>query len=297
MHAPPAAAGEPIATRWTPAIKAEVKRSRVNTTSQLAAAINACPEDQRPVVLVSSSAVGYYGNSEVSAVPSRASLAARHAGCWLRPPQEANAFGRTTGNGRLLQRRLEGGRVCLACAAPHAPRPALFDPPPHAPLPARLPLAAVANLQRELRPWPRLPGRGACDPAVLRCGCAVLQGLGCQPAAQPAQPPAGQPLPPAGPCCRSLTPTLAHATVRSAASGRRRRARRRCARWCCAPALCWPRRGARWAAWSPSSPSLLAAPWALGGSGAAGSTGALRCLSCLRACGLQRDSVTVCVCV
>ncbi|PSC67365.1 epimerase family SDR39U1 chloroplastic-like isoform X2 [Micractinium conductrix] len=57
-------AGEPIATRWTPAIKAEVKRSRVNTTSQLAAAINACPEDQRPVVLVSSSAVGYYGNSE-----------------------------------------------------------------------------------------------------------------------------------------------------------------------------------------------------------------------------------------
>ncbi len=59
-------AGEPIATRWTPEIKAEVKRSRVAVTSQLAEAINACPEAQRPQVLVNSSAVGYYGNSEVS---------------------------------------------------------------------------------------------------------------------------------------------------------------------------------------------------------------------------------------
>ena len=58
--------GEPIATRWTSAIKAEVKRSRVAVTSQLAAAINACPSEQRPKVLVNSSAVGYYGNSEVS---------------------------------------------------------------------------------------------------------------------------------------------------------------------------------------------------------------------------------------
>ncbi|EFN59354.1 hypothetical protein CHLNCDRAFT_10342, partial [Chlorella variabilis] len=57
-------AGEPIATRWTSAIKAEVKRSRVAVTSQLAAAINACPSEQRPKVLVNSSAVGYYGNSE-----------------------------------------------------------------------------------------------------------------------------------------------------------------------------------------------------------------------------------------
>ncbi|KAL4430790.1 hypothetical protein ABPG75_006046 [Micractinium tetrahymenae] len=57
-------AGEPIATRWTPEIKAEVKRSRVAVTTQLAQAINACPEAQRPRVLVNASAVGYYGNSE-----------------------------------------------------------------------------------------------------------------------------------------------------------------------------------------------------------------------------------------
>ena len=43
-----------------------MKRSRVATTRQLAAAINACPAEQRPKVLVNSSAVGYYGSSEVS---------------------------------------------------------------------------------------------------------------------------------------------------------------------------------------------------------------------------------------
>ncbi|KAI3433684.1 hypothetical protein D9Q98_003493 [Chlorella vulgaris] len=69
-------AGEPIATRWTAEVKAEVKRSRVAVTSQLAAAINACPADQRPKVLVNSSAVGFYGNSE-SQTFSEASQAGR----------------------------------------------------------------------------------------------------------------------------------------------------------------------------------------------------------------------------
>ena len=59
-----ACAGEPIATRWSPEIKAEVKRSRVAATSKVAAAINACPPETRPPVLVSSSAVGFYGTSE-----------------------------------------------------------------------------------------------------------------------------------------------------------------------------------------------------------------------------------------
>ncbi|GAB4817955.1 hypothetical protein N2152v2_005001 [Parachlorella kessleri] len=57
-------AGEPIATRWTPELKAELKRSRLNVTNKLADAINGCPEQQRPQVLVSSSAVGFYGISE-----------------------------------------------------------------------------------------------------------------------------------------------------------------------------------------------------------------------------------------
>lgn len=81
-------AGEPIATRWTPELKAEIKRSRVATTKkvrtpaasagvtalgsiptitrllQLADAINTVPAASRPRVLVSASAVGFYGVSE-----------------------------------------------------------------------------------------------------------------------------------------------------------------------------------------------------------------------------------------
>lgn len=57
-------AGEPIATRWTDDLKREIKRSRVEVTNKVVAAINACPENQRPSVLVNASAVGYYGASD-----------------------------------------------------------------------------------------------------------------------------------------------------------------------------------------------------------------------------------------
>jgi uncharacterized protein (TIGR01777 family) len=59
-------AGEPIATRWTPELKAEIKQSRIRTTTALADAINALPENERPGVLISSSAVGFYGASDNS---------------------------------------------------------------------------------------------------------------------------------------------------------------------------------------------------------------------------------------
>ena len=59
-------AGEPIATRWTPELKTEIKRSRVNATTTLANAINALPEADRPKVFISSSAVGYYGPNDTS---------------------------------------------------------------------------------------------------------------------------------------------------------------------------------------------------------------------------------------
>jgi NAD dependent epimerase/dehydratase family enzyme len=38
----------------------------VAVTTQLAEAINSCLPSQRPTVMVSASAVGYYGSSEVS---------------------------------------------------------------------------------------------------------------------------------------------------------------------------------------------------------------------------------------
>lgn len=59
-------AGEPIATRWTPELKSEIKRSRVTVTKALASAINALPPAERPQVFISSSAVGYYGTSEAA---------------------------------------------------------------------------------------------------------------------------------------------------------------------------------------------------------------------------------------
>lgn len=51
--------GEPIAQRWSPAVKERIRASRVDGTRSLVAAIEAMAE--RPRVLVSQSATGYYG--------------------------------------------------------------------------------------------------------------------------------------------------------------------------------------------------------------------------------------------
>jgi uncharacterized protein (TIGR01777 family) len=53
-------AGEPISRRWTPEIKRRVRTSRVEGTRGLVAAIRQM--ERRPRVLVSASAVGYYGD-------------------------------------------------------------------------------------------------------------------------------------------------------------------------------------------------------------------------------------------
>lgn len=53
-------AGEPIAQRWTPAVKERIRASRVDGTKALAAAIAA--SGPKPRVLVSASAAGYYGD-------------------------------------------------------------------------------------------------------------------------------------------------------------------------------------------------------------------------------------------
>ncbi|CAI5984910.1 unnamed protein product [Closterium sp. NIES-65] len=59
-------AGTPISTRWSPAIKAEIISSRVDTTAKIVEAINSLPKDKRPSVLVNTSAVGFYGTSETA---------------------------------------------------------------------------------------------------------------------------------------------------------------------------------------------------------------------------------------
>lgn len=53
-------AGEPVAQRWTPKAKRRIESSRVNGTRKLVAAIRDLKH--KPAVLVSASAVGYYGD-------------------------------------------------------------------------------------------------------------------------------------------------------------------------------------------------------------------------------------------
>ncbi|XP_057783149.1 epimerase family protein SDR39U1 homolog, chloroplastic [Salvia miltiorrhiza] len=57
-------AGLPISTRWSPEIKKEIKESRIKVTSKVVDFINSTQDDLRPKVLVSATAVGYYGTSE-----------------------------------------------------------------------------------------------------------------------------------------------------------------------------------------------------------------------------------------
>jgi uncharacterized protein (TIGR01777 family) len=53
--------GERLDQRWTDETKAEIRNSRVLGTRNLVAALRALPEGERPRVLVSQSATGYYG--------------------------------------------------------------------------------------------------------------------------------------------------------------------------------------------------------------------------------------------
>jgi uncharacterized protein (TIGR01777 family) len=55
-------AGEPVAQRWTPEVKRRIRESRVEGTRRMVEALSSLP--RRPGVLVSASAVGYYGSRE-----------------------------------------------------------------------------------------------------------------------------------------------------------------------------------------------------------------------------------------
>eukprot|EP00270_Netrium_digitus_P001400 TRINITY_DN1148_c0_g1_i3.p1 TRINITY_DN1148_c0_g1~~TRINITY_DN1148_c0_g1_i3.p1 ORF type:complete len:423 (+),score=70.92 TRINITY_DN1148_c0_g1_i3:50-1270(+) len=59
-------AGTPISTRWSPQIKADILNSRVGVTRKIVSAINSIPEEARPKVLVSTSAIGFYNPSQTA---------------------------------------------------------------------------------------------------------------------------------------------------------------------------------------------------------------------------------------
>lgn len=56
-------AGESVAGRWTAERKRKIEASRIEGTRRLVDAIGARPEGARPEVLVSASAIGYYGDT------------------------------------------------------------------------------------------------------------------------------------------------------------------------------------------------------------------------------------------
>jgi uncharacterized protein (TIGR01777 family) len=55
-------AGEPIAQRWSASVREAIRVSRTVGTANLLAGVGALGEQERPRVLVSASAVGYYGD-------------------------------------------------------------------------------------------------------------------------------------------------------------------------------------------------------------------------------------------
>lgn len=90
-------AGEPIAEkRWTPAHRQLLRDSRIGSTSALVAAMAALPEGQRPRVLLSGSAVGYYGTSATArfeeSSPAGADLLAELCTAWEAEAQKAAAL-------------------------------------------------------------------------------------------------------------------------------------------------------------------------------------------------------------
>ena len=86
-------AGEPIAEkRWTPAHLEVLHRSRIDTTRHLVAAINTSPTP--PQVLVSASAVGFYGTSETASFnedsPAGVDVLGKLCAQWEAAAQEVN---------------------------------------------------------------------------------------------------------------------------------------------------------------------------------------------------------------
>jgi uncharacterized protein (TIGR01777 family) len=97
LHAVVHLAGEPVAGRWTEAKKRAIVESRIESTRRIVDAMAALPPNDRPAVLVSASAMGYYGergDREVSEDdPPGDDFLARLCVDWEREAKRAESFG------------------------------------------------------------------------------------------------------------------------------------------------------------------------------------------------------------
>ena len=86
-------AGEPVAQRWTAAVREKIMRSRVEGTRALVAAMRGQP----PQVLISASAVGYYGSRGdeilLESAPPADDFLGRVAKAWEEEAQAAEPLG------------------------------------------------------------------------------------------------------------------------------------------------------------------------------------------------------------
>jgi hypothetical protein len=87
--------GEPVAQRWTDEAKMRIRESRVLATRQLVTALKQMPDAERPKVLVSQSATGYYGPRGEAPLDEQAATGedflAEVTAAWEREAQEAAA--------------------------------------------------------------------------------------------------------------------------------------------------------------------------------------------------------------
>jgi hypothetical protein len=89
--------GEPVAGRWTTKKKDAIRGSRVEGTRRLVDAISALPAEKRPRVLVSASAIGFYGDRGELILGESASAGsdflAEVCVAWEREAERAEALG------------------------------------------------------------------------------------------------------------------------------------------------------------------------------------------------------------
>jgi len=89
-------AGEPVAQRWNEAVKARIRKSRVDSTRQIVQALSQA--EQPPALFVCASAIGYYGDRpgderlDEDASPGEDFLA-EVVGAWEDAAREAEALG------------------------------------------------------------------------------------------------------------------------------------------------------------------------------------------------------------
>jgi uncharacterized protein len=90
-------AGENVAQRWTTAAKREIRASRVTGTKHLVEALAPLGDAERPRVLLSASAIGYYGAHEDEPIdeeaPAGVDFLAQTCAAWEAEAEAAERFG------------------------------------------------------------------------------------------------------------------------------------------------------------------------------------------------------------